>query len=157
MHELAEEAERARARLSILAEVGGLLGGSIDLATMVSAVARLLVSRLVDVCAVELIDGPGVAALTVVEPPVISAEAERALDRPRDRRHRPRRGPRARARGAGLRLRPLDPAPQLDVTRGLEPCAGDTVAGHVVPGRVACIVLHAAATAARFKAAPVTS
>jgi signal transduction histidine kinase len=79
MQELVDEAESARERLAILAEAGGLLGASIDIAVMVRAVARLLVTHLVDVCAVEILEGPGVEATTVVEPSVISPATERAL------------------------------------------------------------------------------
>lgn len=68
MQELVDEAEAARERLAIVAEAGGLLGASLDLATMVPTVARLLAARLVDVCAVELLEGSGVDARTVIEP-----------------------------------------------------------------------------------------
>jgi signal transduction histidine kinase len=83
MQELADEAERARERIAILAEAGRLLGESIDIATMVSSVARLLASRLVEVCAVELLEGPGVEATILAEPTPIAPEAERALARAR--------------------------------------------------------------------------
>ena len=79
MQELADEAERARERLAILADTGGLLGDSTDIAIMVSAVARLLASRLVDVCAVELLEGPGVTAQRIVEPGEITPQVERAI------------------------------------------------------------------------------
>ena len=48
MQELIDEADSARERLAILAEVGGLLGASLDVAIMVSETARLLASRLVE-------------------------------------------------------------------------------------------------------------
>lgn len=79
MQELADEAETARRRLEILAEAGGLLSASFDTSTMLPAVARLLVPRLGDVCAIDLFGGPGVVSRTVVEPEGISQEMERAL------------------------------------------------------------------------------
>jgi signal transduction histidine kinase len=84
MQELAEEAESARERLAVLAEIGGLLGASLDVATMVPAVARVLVPRLVDACAVEILAGPGVEATTVIEPAAASPQIERALARARE-------------------------------------------------------------------------
>jgi signal transduction histidine kinase len=79
MQELVDEAEAARERLLVLAEVGGLLGASLDLATMVPAAARLLAPRLVDVCAVEIPAGPSGDAMTVIEPAAPSPQIERAL------------------------------------------------------------------------------
>jgi signal transduction histidine kinase len=79
MQELADEAERARRRLAILAEAGGLLSAAFDTSTMLPAVARLLVPRLADVCAVELIESADTVALRVSEPEVIPSEALRAL------------------------------------------------------------------------------
>jgi signal transduction histidine kinase len=78
MQELADEAEAARERLIVLAEVGGLLAASLDLATMLPAAARLLVPRLVDVCAVEILAGPGHDATTVIEPAAPSPQSARA-------------------------------------------------------------------------------
>jgi signal transduction histidine kinase len=85
MQELADEAEEARRRLSILAEAGGLLSAALDTSTMLPAVARLLVPRLADVCAIELIEGLGTVALRVSVPAVLSREAESALARARAR------------------------------------------------------------------------
>jgi signal transduction histidine kinase len=79
MQELADEAEAARLRLSILAEAGDLLNAAFDTSTMLPAVARLLVPRLADVCAVELIEGLGTVALRVSVPEVLSREAASAL------------------------------------------------------------------------------
>ena len=79
MQELADQAERARRRLAILAEAGGLLSAAFDTSTMLPAVARLLVPCLADVCAVELIEGRGAVALRVSEPEVIPREAARAI------------------------------------------------------------------------------
>jgi hypothetical protein len=85
MQELVDEAESARDRLAIVAESGGLLGASLDVAAMSEAVARLLVGRLVDVCAIELLEGPGVAARSVIEPGVPPPDAARAIARLRAR------------------------------------------------------------------------
>jgi signal transduction histidine kinase len=79
MQELADEAERARGRLAILAEVGGVLGAAFDASTMLPAVARLLVPHLVDVCAVDLLDCTGAVALTAIEPEVVTRDAARAI------------------------------------------------------------------------------
>lgn len=79
MQELIDEAEEARLRLSILAEAGDLLSAAFDTSTMLPAVARLLVPRLADVCAVELIEGLGTVALRVSVPEVLTREAASAL------------------------------------------------------------------------------
>ncbi len=85
MQELVDEAESARNRLAIIAESGGLLGASLDVAAMSQGVARLLVGRLVDVCAIELLEAPGVAARSVLEPRVLSPDAAHAIARLRAR------------------------------------------------------------------------
>jgi PAS domain S-box-containing protein len=68
MQELADEAETSRRRLALLAETGRLLSASFDTSTMLPAVARLVVPSLGDVCAIDLLGGPGTVARTVIEP-----------------------------------------------------------------------------------------
>ena len=68
MQELADEAETSRRRLALLAEAGRLLSASFDTSTMLPAVARLVVPSLGDVCAIDLLGGPGTVARTVIEP-----------------------------------------------------------------------------------------
>jgi signal transduction histidine kinase len=79
MQELADEAETARRRLALLAEAGRLLGASFDAATLLPAVARLIAPGLVDVCAIDLLDGPCTVARTVIDPERSADALERVI------------------------------------------------------------------------------
>ena len=81
MHELAEEAEVARRRLALLADVGRLLGASFDLPSMLQAVAELLVRELCEVCSIEVACASSVTS--VVAPGSPGLETARAVEHAR--------------------------------------------------------------------------
>ncbi|MEO6989802.1 MAG: SpoIIE family protein phosphatase [Aquihabitans sp.] len=58
-HKARVEAERARERLAVLAEVSGLLSGSLDPLVVTDLLARSFVPRMADVCIVSLVNDAG--------------------------------------------------------------------------------------------------
>jgi PAS domain S-box-containing protein len=63
---LYEDAERARARVSFVAEASEVLASSLDLETTLQRLARLAVPRLADLCRVYLIDPDGTLRMLAV-------------------------------------------------------------------------------------------
>jgi len=61
-----EAAERAQERLSLLAEAGARLAGSLDPETTLTNVAQLIVPRAADVCVVDLLEGDALRRAAVV-------------------------------------------------------------------------------------------
>jgi signal transduction histidine kinase len=85
MQELAEEAEAARRRLALLAEVGRLLGEALATSSMLPAIAELLVSELCDHCAIDVARAPDAAFQSVAAPPAERSRTARAAEYMRKR------------------------------------------------------------------------
>jgi signal transduction histidine kinase len=83
MQELADDAEAARSRLALIADVGRLLGGSFDVCSVLPAIVELLVHELCESCSIDVATEAGATLCSATAPETLGPQAARAVERAR--------------------------------------------------------------------------